>query len=222
VNDVWDNFGYQLKRLSSVYVFNYIKVRIQYLDTTGNRVSIKRHDHISKISYFRNKGVSEIPFALQGTISKDETYAVNGAFTFPNEGKVVFHRYFSPYSFVRRQHFSSYVFVAENSFCSDSEFWIFTVKEFCLFYRVEVILPAAVSILDVRLCRRDLGKKAQKLNESTEESISILDSRNEPGWVEYEKPVLLIVKELDTTTISVNLAGLRKEDCFKLSWDIKR
>jgi len=144
-----------------------------------------------------------------GIILKDKTSAINSGFTFPADNAVNFQCYFHDDNIVGREHYASYNFILKDGFLRQTEYWILSTERYCKFYVLEILIPSARKITEVKLFRH---------KKDPDEIVAYDD----PDWELVTIPKTMIVYELYRSKIVTNVAGLKPTDSYMLVWSLSQ
>jgi hypothetical protein len=195
------------------FSYDYILENLEYLDGPGSSVSYTRHEHITNLKRWRIKGI-RATIAVEGTIDRNNTYSINGAFTFPSDGQMMMHCNFHSFNIHRREHYSSYSTVFDKSFIKPSENWEFGVQSRCLFYEIKITIPSDRNVLSVFVKYYDLRKD----NDWDGSHSYRIPQTNNHLWHQVVDPKVLIVKEKGATCVVMQLTNVKKSDRYKINW----
>ncbi len=191
--------------------YAYIKITLEYLDSKGKMVALKREDFVSNVS-IKNKKLAPFPLEVSGSFVKSETSAVNGSFTFPSKKKVLFHT-----NLENRLNngVSFYSTIMKNSFLNDTEEMIFFVKNFCKLYKLEIKIPRNRKLTDAKLLRRE-----RSLNQSINSTSNQIINQTSNNWEEVTEGRILKSYSLEKVSIISYVENLHPEEEYKLIWTL--
>ncbi len=201
-------------RIRTPFIYNVIRIKLEYLNDDGSLVSFRRDNHISKLSYKKTKRMLRMPIEMDGAIIRDSVSGINVAHSFSSNSKVLFHCYFDEAETVDGEHFASYSFNVADAFVSKDEYWIFLVGHYCKCFYLELKLPSTIRIKDPKLFYKMIAKK-----DLTEDSDLDLKKNDVNGWDEVELPKVMIESyDQGHSMVTVLITAVKPSDSYKLVW----
>lgn len=200
LDEKWEQVILYIKHKNLIY--GYIKMEIEYLDNEGKRVALRRKDYVSSVSINAKSQLEPIPLDVTGSISRSETTAVNAEFSLNDTDTVLY--FFSSKEDRINNGVAFYSTVMIDTFTEKTEFMNFDVKNFCKFYRLEVIIPSNRKIVSYRLL-----KKQNLDNQNTDKF-----------WTDVTKKRVLKSHSFEKTSIIAYIENLNPHEDYKLEWTI--
>lgn len=200
----------------SEFLFNHIRVRLEYLKSDGSLLAVKRDDFISRLSLKKTKRMLRIPFYVDGSIRSDHTYAINSTFSFLGSDLIVFHCYFDDKNIFKQEHVSSYFFEVADGFQNNPACWIFAVQNYCKHYSLKVCIPNERPLKNARLFHRFTTRNTT----GAQEESFFKKGKGYTDWELDGNSTLMIANRRDHYEIIVLLTGLRTTDQYKLAWTL--
>lgn len=202
--------SFKIKKGYSDFIFNSIKMRLEYLTDDGSLVGCERTDHITKLSLKKSKHMVNVSLEFDGEINRTDAQAINGSFTFPSKSSAYLHCYVKKKNLLSKAHRSKFFLTVNNSFEGQEQFWVIGADNFCNHLFIEIILPITRNLEDVTIYYYDIPEKDRK------NYGSVLNYQ--PEWMIVRDPKFIVIKQRNQRIISVQLTAVKPSDIYKLVW----
>jgi len=202
--------SFRLKKGYSDFIFNTVKMRLEYLTDDGSLVGCERIDHITKLSLKKSKHMVNVSLEFDGEINRKDAQAINGAFSFPSISSAYLHCYVKKQNLLSKAHRSKFFLTVNHSFEGLEQFWVIGADNFCNHLFIDIVLPITRNIEEVAMYYYDIPEKDKK------NYGSVLNYK--PSWMIVRDPKFIIIKQKNQRIISAQITALKPSDIYKLVW----
>lgn len=152
INTFFKNLEYRVRKIYSPFIYENLKVTLEYVDDKGKLVALHREDHISKLGLFNGHKVKEVYVEVgAGEIDYDKVGAMNCNHNRVSDQKIKFRSLVNKSSTVGKEFFCGHSVELKDSFTKKEEDWVFAVDSFCKYLHFKIIAPEGKKFYNPRI-----------------------------------------------------------------------